>query len=226
MAFIVLLGFGLAGGALLMAFGPGTVQQPPPQPPHVADTDLEELLANFSAMLAEDPENQQTLGIVAGLNWELAGQQENPEMRQQLRNTALDYYVRMINLSPDNVELMTYVAALANEAGNDGLVQEIFEKALQSQERNPEDVDLTVGVAVLAYSRAGNDAKAQELFHRALQLDGNNINALTHYGFYLMNHKDDFAGAVAHFERALEQEMSEHHRYVLETILIHANSLI
>ena len=226
MGFIILLGVGLAGGALLMAFAPGSA--PPPQhqqqlPPDTSD--IEALLAGFSDVLEEEPENQEVISFVASLYWQLANQLEDAERQQQARNTALGYQFRLIELNPDDVQLMAEVAVLANSVGNNNLVQEIFEKALQSLDRNPEDVDLMTGVAVLA-DIAGHIDNAQEIFERALQLDGENINALTHYGLYLMNRKGDFESAVVLFARALEQDMSDYARDIIKTYYITANQRI
>ena len=225
MIFIIVLGFGLAGGAVLMAFAPGAAPPPQQQLP-VGTSGLEELIANLSAELEENPEDQEVLRFIAGLHMELANQHEDAERQQQAMDAALNYYFKLIELNPDDTQLMAEVAALANTAGNNDMIQEIFEKALQSLERNPEDVDLMVGVAVLAYSRVGQDDKAQEIFERALQLDGENITALTHYGLYLLTSKADFEGAIAQFEKALEQDMTEHARDTIKTYYLFATQML
>ena len=222
MIFVIVLGIGLAGGAVLMAFAPGSTPQQV-----VRDTsELEEWLANLAAVLAEYPEDQEILRFAAGLHLELANQHEDAEVRQQSLDTALDYYFKLITLNPDDIQLMTEVAAIADTVGNDDLLQDIFEKALQSLERNPEDIDVITGVAVLAYSRAGQDHKAQELFERALQLDGENITALVHYGLYLIINREDFESAIVQFERALEQDMSDYARDTIETYYLFAAQML
>gem|GEM_PF-3491561 len=221
--FIALLAFGLVGSVTLIGLGPmgGPGQLPPPD-----TSELEDMLEGFYAMLEAEPENEETLRtLLARLHWDLARQFQDAARQQQAVDNAFVHYLRLIELNPDNIELMTEVAGLANQVEDNDMVQAIFEKARQSIERNPEDADIISGAAVLAYM-SGHYDEAVEIFERALQVDGNNVNVLVHYGIFLMNHMIDFAGAIELFERALAQEMSENARETLHVFLDHANQML
>jgi tetratricopeptide (TPR) repeat protein len=197
----------------------------PAQPPPPDTSDLEEALAGFYTILEEEPDNQDVLRLLARLHWDLARQYQDAAMQERAINSAFNHYLRLIELDPDNIELMTEVAGLANQVENNDLVQEIYGKARQAMERNPQDVDIISGTAVLAYT-AGHYDEAIEIFERALQVDGNNLNALVHYGIFLMNHMVDFEGAIELFERALAQDMSESARDTLYTFIDHAHQIL
>lgn len=92
-------------------------------------------------------------------------------------------------------------------------------------EINPDNVNLLTQTAVVAHS-ASNNELAQDYFNKALQLDENNVNALANYGVYLMNSVGDFHGALAQFEKALEQDIDDEAREQLGTFVTFANQMI
>ncbi len=188
---IIMLIIGLVGSVTLMGLG----GQQPPQTAVDPSLSQEEQIAFFEGLLEEynmeltdNPDNQEAIGALAEIHWYLAGLYEDEEKQQEEMSNSLEYYQRLVELDPDNVNLITQTAVVAHTAGNDQL--------------------------------------AHEHFNRALELDENNVNALANYGVYMMNSKGDFHGALAHFEKALEQEINDEAKEQLETFVTFATQMI
>ena len=208
--FIILLVIGLVGSGVLIAFGGD------PRQPVGPNTELgieqqilffEQLLGDYTALLENDPENQETLWTLAEIHLHLAELHEGSPRQHQELNNSLVHLSKILEHNPDDVNIMTQVASVAYSAGRDDLTEDIVERALQLLEHNPDDISLLASIATLTYT-VGQDDLAQGFLERVIQLDGGNAVIFTHYGV-ILSRQGDFEGALAQFERALEMDMDD-----------------
>ncbi|MBS3970629.1 MAG: hypothetical protein KGZ94_11020 [Clostridia bacterium] len=167
---IIILSIGLVGSVTLMGLGG---QQPPtsvdPSLPREEQISFfEGLLVEYSAKLEKDSKDQETLGALAEIHWHLANLHEDAEKQKQEMNNSLGYYLKLLELNPEDINLMTQVAVVAYTAGNDDLAQENFEKALQLDQGN---VNTLANYGVYLMNSKGDFKGALTQFEKALEQD-------------------------------------------------------
>ncbi|WP_434510926.1 tetratricopeptide repeat protein [Desulfitobacterium sp. AusDCA] len=72
---------------------------------------------------------------------------------------------------------------------------------------NKDDVNVLVDLATAAFY-SGDNTLAETTFKQALTLKPDFFNALLNYGYFLMNAKGDYIGAIAEFNKALNTNPS------------------
>lgn len=165
---IIMLSIGLVGSVTLMGLGG---QQPPtPIDPSLSKEEqmsfLEGLLKEYSAKLDKDSKDQEALGALAEIHWHLANLHEDADKQKQEMNNSLGYYLKLLELNPEDISLMTQVAVVAYTAGDDELAQEKFEKALELDERN---VNALANYGVYLMNSKGDFKGALTQFEKALE---------------------------------------------------------
>ncbi len=99
-----------------------------------------------------------------------------------------------------------YDLAVATQGGNSPAdAGPIFKQAVaeyQEVAKTQKDVNILVDMATAAFY-GGEDEVADKTFKEALALKPDFLNALTNYGFFLMEAKNDYMGAIAQWNTAL-----------------------
>lgn len=99
-----------------------------------------------------------------------------------------------------------YDLAVATQGGNSPAdAGPIFKQAVaeyQEVSKTQKDVNILVDMATAAFY-GGEDEVADKTFKEALALKPDFLNALTNYGFFLMEAKNDYMGAIAQWNTAL-----------------------
>lgn len=99
-----------------------------------------------------------------------------------------------------------YDLAVATQSGNTSAdAGPIFKQAVaeyQEVTKTQKDVNILVDMATAAFY-GGEDEIADKTFKEALAIKPDFLNALTNYGFFLMEAKNDYMGAIAQWDTAL-----------------------
>ena len=171
---VIMLSIGLVGSFTLMG-GLGGQQLPdasadPNLSPEEQMAFFEGLLEEYNAKLTEDPDDQEAIGALAEIHWNLAGLYEDQEKQKEEMNNSLGFYQRLVELNSDNVNLITQTAVVAHSAGNDELAREHFNKALELDENN---VNALANYGVYLMNSEGDFDGALTQFGKALEQDIN-----------------------------------------------------
>lgn len=129
-------------------------------------------------------------GYIKSLEETLAQNPEEKDTRLTLANLYYDW------------GMQTYFNGSVEEANQH------FEKAITNYEevlKAGQDVNVLVDMATAAFY-SGKDELAEEKFQEALAIQPDFLNGLYNYGVFLMYAKEDFGGAIAQWEKALEIE--------------------
>ncbi|NMA69549.1 MAG: tetratricopeptide repeat protein [Desulfitobacterium sp.] len=129
-------------------------------------------------------------GYIKSLEETLAQNPEDKDTRLNLANLYYDW------------GMQTYFNGSKEEANNH------FEKAIANYEevlKEGQDVNVLVDMATAAFYSEKNEL-AEEKFQEALEIQPDFLNGLYNYGVFLMYAKEDFGGAIAQWEKALENE--------------------
>lgn len=138
-------------------------------------------------------------------------QTANATAEYQAQKLRIDAMVQQAKLDPENVPLQT---ALGNEYYNAGVAsqtvapaetQENFSKAVEAYQivlKTNKDPNVMVDMATSAFY-SGNIDLADKSFKEALVIKPDFINALINYGIFLSDAKQDWAGALNQWQKAL-----------------------
>jgi tetratricopeptide (TPR) repeat protein len=134
----------------------------------------------------------------------------NAAAEYQDQKLRIDAMVKQAEIDPENVPLQT---ALANEYFNAGFAarevapaesQENFKKAVevyQSVLKLNKEPNIMVNMATAAFYSGNNDL-AENTYKEAISLNSESYDALVNYGVFLSLAKNDWAGALAQWQKA------------------------
>ncbi|MHB8073514.1 tetratricopeptide repeat protein [Desulfosporosinus fructosivorans] len=140
-----------------------------------------------------------------------ASQTANATAEYQAQKLRIDAMVQQSKVDPENVPLQT---ALGNEYYNAGVaaqtvapaeVKANFSKAVEAYQivlKTNKDPNIIVDMATSAFYSENYDL-ADKSFKEALAIQPNFINALINYGIFLSQAKQDWAGALNQWQKAL-----------------------
>lgn len=138
-------------------------------------------------------------------------QTANATAEYQAQKVRIDAMVQQAKVDPENVPLQT---ALGNEYYNAGVaaqtvapaeIQENFSKAVEAYQivlKTNKDPNVMVDMATSAFYSQNFDL-ADKSFKEALVIKPDFSNALVNYGIFLSQAKQDWAGALIQWQKAL-----------------------
>ena len=148
---------------------------------------------------------------------------------QKLRIAAM---VQQSKVDPENVPLQT---ALGNEYYNAGVaaktvapaeIQENFSKAVEAYQivlKTNKDTNVMVDMATSAFY-SGNYDLADKSFKEAIVIKPDFINALINYGIFLSQAKQDWAGALNQWQKALPLAQKSSDKEQIQAMITQAQS--
>lgn len=170
------------------------------------------------------------------------GSTANPSTSSKTSNAAADYQAQksrieaMVNqakVDPSNGQLQS---ALGNEYYDAGVTAQsvapseaqdnfkhavdAYQNALKTQKN---DVNILVDMATAAYY-SGDNQLAENSYKEALTLKPDFINGLINYGFFLSQAKQDWAGALIQWQKALPLAQSSSDKEQVQAMINQAQS--
>lgn len=140
-----------------------------------------------------------------------AAQTANIEAEYQAQKLRIDAMVQQAKIDPENIPLQT---ALGNEYYEAGMtaqmvapteMQENFRKAVEAYQKVVEtnkDADTMVNLATSAFYIKDNEL-AEKSYQEALEINPDSLNGLINYGLFIAYAKQDWAGAIKQWQKAL-----------------------
>ncbi|TGE36576.1 hypothetical protein E4K67_19235 [Desulfosporosinus fructosivorans] len=161
-----------------------------------------------------------------------ASQTANATAEYQAQKLRIDAMVQQSKVDPENVPLQT---ALGNEYYNAGVaaqtvapaeVKENFSKAVEAYQivlKTNKDPNIIVDMATSAFYSENYDL-ADKSFKEALAIQPNFINALINYGIFLSQAKQDWAGALNQWQKALPLAQKSSDKEQIQAMISQAES--
>ncbi|MDO0821973.1 tetratricopeptide repeat protein [Desulfosporosinus nitroreducens] len=156
----------------------------------------------------------------------------NAEAEYQAQKLRIDAMVEQAKKDPENVPLQT---ALGNEYYNAGMsaqtvapteIQENFKKAVEAYQKvlkTNKDPNIIVDMATSAFYSGDYDL-AEKSYNEALVIKPDFINALFNYGIFLSQAKQDWAGAINQWQKALPLTQNSSEKETIEAMISQAQS--
>ena len=156
----------------------------------------------------------------------------NAEAEYQAQKLRIDAMVEQAKKDPENVPLQT---ALGNEYYNAGMsaqtvapteIQENFKKAVEAYQKvlkTNKDPNIIVDMATSAFYSGDYDL-AEKSYNEALVIKPDFINALFNYGIFLSQAKQDWAGAINQWQKALPLTQNSSEKETIEEMIRQAQS--
>lgn len=129
----------------------------------------------------------------------------------QARKLRIEAMVQRTKVDPENVPLQKALGDEYYDAGREALsiapseMQDNFKKAVEAYQnvlKTNKDPNIMVDMATSAFYSGDNDL-AEKGFQEALVLNPEFFNALSNYGIFLSQAKQDWAGALTQWQKAL-----------------------
>jgi len=161
-----------------------------------------------------------------------SAQTANTAAEYQAQKLRIEAMVQQVKVDPENIPLQT---ALGNEYYNAGVtaqtvapaeVQENFKRATevyQNVVKTEKDVNIIVDMATSAFYSGDYDL-ADKSFNEALVIKPDFINALVNYGIFLSQAKQDWAGALNQWQKALPLAQKSTDKEQLQAMISQAQS--
>lgn len=179
------------------------------------------------------------IGIFFSGDAEPAGSQNSKQTASatadyQAQKARIEAMVKQAKLDPGNVPLQT---ALGNEYYNAGVAaQEVaptettvnFKHAVEAYQivlKTNKDPNVIVDMATSAFYSGDYDL-ADKSFNEALVLKPNFLNALINYGIFLSQAKQDWAGALKQWQKALPLAQESTDKEQIEAMISQAQSAL
>lgn len=156
----------------------------------------------------------------------------NAAAEYQAQKVRIEAMVQQAKVDPGNVPLQT---ALGNEyynAGREALnvapseVQENYKKAVEAYQKvlkTNKDPNIIVDMATSAFYSGDYDL-AEKSFNEALVIKPDFINALINYGIFLSQAKQDWAGALNQWQKALPLAQNSSDKEQIQAMISQAQS--
>lgn len=177
------------------------------------------------------------IGYLVGGNGSLAGSNApqntaNTTANYQAKKTNIEALVKQVQQDPNNVQLQTalgnqyYDAGVAAQKVAPAEVQENFKRAVEAYQnvlKTKKDVNVIVDMATSAFY-SGNDELAEKSYQEALELEPNFLNGLINYGIFLSQAKQDWAGALNQWQKALPLAQKSTDKEQIQAMISQAQS--
>ncbi|HEY8910891.1 MAG TPA: hypothetical protein VIM51_11520 [Desulfosporosinus sp.] len=156
----------------------------------------------------------------------------NPLADYQATKARIEAMVKQAKVDPSNVPLQT---ALGNEYYNAGVAAEKvapteskgnFQHAVEAYQnvlKTNKDPNVMVDMATSAFYSGDNDL-AEKSYNEALALKPDFINALINYGIFLSEAKQDWAGALKQWQKALPLAQNSSDKEQIQAMISQAQS--
>jgi len=158
----------------------------------------------------------------------------DPVADYQAMKARIEAMVKQAKVDPGNVPLQT---ALGNEYYNAGMAagslapteaQAHFKKAVEAYQnvlKTNKDPNVMVDMATAAFKSGDNDL-AEKSFNEALAIKPDFINALINYGIFLSEAKQDWAGALTQWQKALPLAQNSTDKEQIQAMISQAQSML
>lgn len=158
----------------------------------------------------------------------------NAEAQYQDLKLRIEAMAKKAEVDPENISLQTtlgngyYDAGMAAQAIAPEETQENFKKAVEAYQKVLEmnkDHNITVDMATAAFYSGDYDL-AEKTFNEALTLKPDSLTALFNYGIFLSQAKQDWAGAINQWQKALPLTQDSSEKETIEALISQAQSQI
>jgi tetratricopeptide (TPR) repeat protein len=133
--------------------------------------------------LAKDKNIPVVMARLAETYAKAAGAESNPDARKQDQDKALDYYQKVLQLTPDDASLHNNLGSLYADMGKVTEAQAEFQKAAELKPAEASTYYYNLGVIFVNKGKMDDAAAALK---KSTELDPNNANAWYWYGMALM----------------------------------------
>lgn len=156
----------------------------------------------------------------------------NAEAQYQDLKLRIEAMAKQAEVDPENISLQTtlgngyYDAGMASQAIAPEETQENFKKAVEAYQKVLEmnkDHNITVDMATAAFYSGDYDL-AEKTFNEALALKPDSLTALFNYGIFLSQAKQDWAGALNQWQKALPLTQDSSEKETIEALISQAQS--
>lgn len=158
-----------------------------------------DLVPGAAASSSTDPMAAQIQAVqsqIDGLNQSLKTNPQDTNLRLSLANDYYDLGMLQANLSQSTAQAQATASLKQAVAA--------YQEVLKTKK---DDVNILLDMATAAFF-AGDNALAETTYKQALALKPDSFNGLLNYGYFLMNGKGDYLGAIAEFNKALNTNPS------------------
>lgn len=140
-----------------------------------------------------------------------AAQTANIEAEYQAQKLRIDAMVEQAKIDPEKIPLQTalgdeyYQAGMTAQMVAPTEMKENFSKAVQAYQKVVEtnkDANIMVNLATSAFYSEDNEL-AEKSYQEALEINPEFLNGLIYYGFFRAYAKQDWAGAIEQWQKAL-----------------------
>lgn len=145
---------------------------------------------------SSDPQVQSLQSQVDGINQALKANPQDPNLRLSLANS----YYDLAQAQSSSTQSST------KDQANASYKQAVAE--YQEVTKTNKDVNVLVDMATAAFF-GGDNALAETTFKQALTIKPDFFNGLLNYGYFLINGKGDYLGAIAELNKALGTNPSQ-----------------
>ncbi|AET70942.1 tetratricopeptide repeat protein [Desulfosporosinus orientis DSM 765] len=158
----------------------------------------------------------------------------NIEADYQNQKASINAMVKQAEETPDNVSLLK---ALADAYYNAGMTSQIiapaetqdnFKKAVEAYQKvlkTNQDPNIIVDMATSAFY-SGNYDLAEQSYKQALDMKPDFLTALFNYGVFLSQAKNDWAGALIQWQKALPLAQTDSEKEQIQALISQAQSKV
>jgi len=156
----------------------------------------------------------------------------NAEAEYQAQKLRIDAMVKQAKTDPENIPLQTalgnqyYEAAMMARVVAPTEMEGNFSKAVEAYQmvlKTNKDPNIMVDMATSAFY-SGNYELAEKTFTEALVIKPDFINGLINYGIFLSQVKQDWAGALTQWQKALPLAQNSSDKEQIEAMINQAQS--
>ena len=158
----------------------------------------------------------------------------NAEAEYQAQKLRIDAMVQQAKVDPENVPLQTalgnqyYDAGVTAQTAAPTEVQENFRKAVEAYQqviKTNKDPNVIVDMATSAFY-SGDDELAEKSYKEALEIKPDFLNGLINYGIFLSQVRQDWAGALTQWQKALPLAQKSSDKEQIQAMINQAQSAL
>jgi len=167
---VIMLSIGLVGSFMLSGSGVRSGQPIVDQNMNIEEQVkyLEGLLEKYNEEYQTKPDNEETVGMLAEIHWYLAGLSEEKDKQEEHLKASLGFYEKLLEKKPNNAEILTRIAIVSYQAGEEEKAEEYFNKSL---EIDPNSINALANYGVFLMNTKGDFHGALTQFEKALEQD-------------------------------------------------------
>lgn len=152
----------------------------------------------FATGAKASPNSSRAMSAMGSVYRDSAEKQSNPQIRMELFQKALPFYLRAIEILPENTEALYNTGVTYYGIGNKQDALKMYIKALNI---SPQHANAANNAGVI-YFEWGDYENARKYFEQALKYQPNNSDALGNIGAIYHNQKN-YKEAIKYYNRAL-----------------------